>query len=484
MVRKQRHLTIGLLVFAVMLCLITGCGKKEEALSDGTYTVDIAMEGGSGRASIESPAALEVKDGEMFATIIWSSSNYDYMIVDEEKYLNENEDVDGNSTFTIPVSALDTEITVIGNTTAMSTPHEIEYTLTFTLTEADFSELKKTGDVEIAYSTQLQIEKYGIYSLVTIVSDGRYLLVPKTAQVPVNIPEDVTVIRTPIEKGYLAATSAMDLINEIGALSSLRFSGTKADGWYIEDAREAMEKEELLYAGKYNIPDYEQLLSESCDLAIESTMIYHNPEVKDKLIDLGIPVLVERSSYENHPLGRLEWIKLYGALFDKEEEAEEFYKEQLQKVESLLNEEESTGCSASFFYVTSNGSINVRKPNDYITQMIDIAGGEYILADLEVSDDSAMSTMKMQMEDFYAGAKDADVIIYNSTIDGEIESIEDLIELNALFEDFKAVKEDRVYCTSSNFFQETTGTCDFIEDLHLVFTDPKADEFTYLKKLG
>ena len=100
-----------------------------EAPADGTYTCDVTLEGGSGRATVDSPAALTVADGRMTATIVWSSPNYDYMLVDGEKYLPTN--TEGNSTFEIPVTALDTPLDVVGDTVAMSTPHEIEYTLTF-----------------------------------------------------------------------------------------------------------------------------------------------------------------------------------------------------------------------------------------------------------------------------------------------------------------------------------------------------------------
>ena len=99
------------------------------APADGTYTCDVTLEGGSGRATVESPAALTVADGKMTATIVWSSPNYDYMLVDGEKYLPTN--TEGNSTFEIPVAALDTALDVTADTVAMSTPHEIEYTLTF-----------------------------------------------------------------------------------------------------------------------------------------------------------------------------------------------------------------------------------------------------------------------------------------------------------------------------------------------------------------
>ena len=105
--------------------------QKEETgtLEDGTYTMDITFEGGSGRASIESPVTINVQGGKVTADIQWSSPNYDYMIVDGEKYLPVN--TEGNSVFQIPVTAFDEPLTVIGDTVAMSTPHEIEYTITF-----------------------------------------------------------------------------------------------------------------------------------------------------------------------------------------------------------------------------------------------------------------------------------------------------------------------------------------------------------------
>ena len=115
--------------------------KTEEAAetpADGEYSVNVTLEGGSGRATVESPAALTVADGTMTAVIVWSSPNYDYMLIDGEKYLPTN--TEGNSTFEIPVAALDTALAVTADTVAMSTPHEIDYTLTFdsaTLTPAE-----------------------------------------------------------------------------------------------------------------------------------------------------------------------------------------------------------------------------------------------------------------------------------------------------------------------------------------------------------
>ena len=98
-------------------------------VEDGSYTIELTMEGGSGRASIQSPAQLAIADGAATATLEWSSPNYDYMLVNSEKYLPVN--TEGNSVFEVPVEALDAPLTMIGDTVAMSTPHEVEYTVTF-----------------------------------------------------------------------------------------------------------------------------------------------------------------------------------------------------------------------------------------------------------------------------------------------------------------------------------------------------------------
>ena len=192
-------------------------------------------------------------------------------------------------------------------------------------------------------------------------------------------------------------------------------------------------------------------------------------------------MLVERSSYESHPLGRMEWIKLYAVLLGKEEAAEAFFDSQMEKLIPILGQE-NTGKTVAFFYITSNGAVNVRKSGDYIAKSISLAGGVYALQDL-TADDSAMSTMNMQMEEFYTKAKDADYIIYNSTIDGELTAIDELCAKNQLFADFKAVKEGNVWCTGKNMFQETMGLGDMIRDMNAVFADDTEYSFTYLHQL-
>lgn len=442
-------------------------------LSDGDYTVKAELSGGSGKASIQSPAALRVENGQAVVTITWGSSNYDYMRVGEELFYPLQ--TEGNSTFELPVPVFDRKLTVYADTTAMSTPHEIEYTLCF-----DSGSIRKAS--ELLYAEQFSIEPYNAGTqMLTIGGTDRYLLVQPGAEVPGGISQEITVLCQPLDSIYLVATSAMDMVRELDGMDAVTLSGTDASGWYIQEAKRALETGRMTYAGKYSAPDYELILDRGCDLAIESTMIYHSPEVKEQLERLGVPVLVERSSYESHPLGRMEWIKLYGALLGKEEEAREYFDGLLERLTPIL-EQESTGKTVAFFFITANGGVNVRCSGDYIAKAIGLAGGVYAFPDL-ASESSVQTTMNIQMEEFYQGARDADILIYNSTIDGELETLDQLLEKSPVLKDFQAVQEGSVWCTGKNLFQESLGLGELIVDLHRVMTE-EAPDLTYLHPLA
>ena len=347
----------------------------------------------------------------------------------------------------------------------------------------DWEEMVCTGAMELSYAEEFSVDYYGEYRLITVAGEDQYLVVPEDAAVPENLPEEIVILAQPLDRIYLVATSAMDLFRALDGIGNIRLSGTDASGWYIEEAAAAIESGDMLYAGKYSAPDYELILSEDCDLAIESTMIYHTPEVKEQLEELGIPVFVERSSYESDPLGRMEWIKVYGTMLGKEAEAEEFFRTEIEALSDVL-EQENTGRAVAYFYITANGAANIHKPGDYIAKMIELAGGQYAITSVE-TDDTATSTMNMQMEDFYLEAKDADVLIYNSTIDGELETIDDLLAKSELLADFRAVQEGNVWCTNNNMFQESTGIGTMIQEIHAILTEEDLDDsgLVYLHRL-
>ncbi|MBQ3426368.1 MAG: ABC transporter substrate-binding protein [Clostridia bacterium] len=343
---------------------------------------------------------------------------------------------------------------------------------------------------EPVYNTELKYAKnFGVsyyedgYKLITISDGSRFLVVPEGLDKPEGISRDIIPIYQPVRNIYLAATAAMCLFDAMDRLDAIKLSGTKEDGWYIDNAKKAMQNGDIVYAGKYSEPDYELILSSSCPLAIESTMIGHASEVKEKLEKLGVTVLVDRSSLESHPLARSEWIKLYAALLNEEEKADELFNEQVAHLDAV-GENNSTDKTVVFFHISSSGFVVTRKSGDYVSKMIELAGGKYVFDDLGDREKNT-STVTVEMETFYETAKDADFIIYNSTIGGEISSMEEFLSLNDLLKNFKAVKNGNVWCTSENMFQETMKLGKMISDFNAVFTNDaeKMAGIEYLNKL-
>ena len=317
------------------------------------------------------------------------------------------------------------------------------------------------------------------YTLVTIPDDGAaYLVIPEGQSVPEDLPDTVTPLCRPLSNIYLAASATMDMVVKLDALDAVAFSALPASDWTIPEARAAMEAGLIEYAGKYSAPDYERICSGDCPLAIENTMLYHSPEIREQLERFGVPVLVDHASHEATPLGRMEWIKLYGVLLGKEVQAEAVYEAQAETIRGL--EGTDTGKTVAFFYLSSNGEVKVRRPDDYIPQLIRMAGGDYVFDDLEET--SALSTVTLQWEDFYARARDADVLIYNSTVTEILPDLEALTAKNPLLGEFTAVRTGEVYCTRENFYQASMELGDLAGDLHAVLTE-NTEDLTYLTHL-
>jgi len=334
--------------------------------------------------------------------------------------------------------------------------------------------------LKLQYAENFSIDYYaGGYSMITTKRDGRrFLIVPEQAEAPEGLEEDIVILKQPIQDIYLVASAVMDMFCQLDGLDAISFSGQKQENWYIEDAKNAMAEGRLLYAGKYNRPDYEQLVSRGCRLAIENGMIAHAPEVVEKLEDFGIPVLMEASSYEAHPLGRVEWIKLFGALLGKEEAAERIFQEQAD-ILNRISEDQPSEKTVAFFFVSSNGMVQVRQSSDYIPRMIELAGGRYIFENLG-DPESRKATMNMQAEEFYHKARNADFLIYNSSIDGGISTIKELLDKCEFLEDFQAVKEGNVWCTSNDMYQQSLSIGYLMEDMHRMLQGDDTSPMHYL----
>ena len=533
--------------------------------ADGTYVPAMfTVSGGTGKVKITCPEVV-LTEGAAQARIEFSSPHYEWVKVDGIQYDPENtEDADReNSVFHIPVR-LDRDMVISGLTTAMSEPHEIEYTIFISLTQeeqpaaadsssknaaasdngssddpgaenggsaaadveddgedasaagkpslnpSNSSNSAKTSEppalegltfvsaMERAYAETFDVYTYqpaegggkDLYRLIDVHDSGRYLVLPEAAatdkseaaqKILKDLPASITVLQAPLDNIYVAATSSMALFDGAGAISQVKLTGTKEEGWYIDAPKKALADGSMVYAGKYSAPDYELLASSGCDLAVESMMILHTPEVKEKLEELGIPVFIDTSSNESHPLGRTEWVRLYGVLTGHEQEAEAFFEKQ-EKEFAQAEDYTDTGLTVAFFSISSNGNVIVRAADDYIPRMIELAGGRYIFKDLlQKSGNSA--SVRLSMEDFYNTAKDADFLIYNATIENPVRSISELCGKSALLADFKAVQNANVWQVERSLYQSPDIAAQMITDLHRMLTGENISEMVFLKQL-
>lgn len=538
--QRMRAALCGLLL-CIWIVAAAGCaGQKPEQPASSEeaqrFWATVALEGGSGKASVESPCPVLERSGELLALITWSSSHYDFMIVDGEKILPVNKE--GNSQFEIPLkSALgstgtsqsetlpaDCEMQVQADTTAMSTPHLVDYTLSFQFfetreeaknagepqqemesdgeTEGDLtSDIGKVPELsglqylskdENEYAQGFAIYRYENGYAVLAADDGRsYLIIPEGAEIPEKTTEGLIILRQPLDRIYLAASAVMCQFDEIGAVDNVILSGLEKDGWYIEAAREAMEKGTLEYGGKYSAPDYERIVASGVNLAVESTMIHHTPKVQEKLENLGIPVLIDRSSYESEPLGRAEWVKAYGLLTGHEEEAAQAFEEQKSYVEALRGNAEADAANTygsdstaqqktvAIFSINSTRQVVTRGAGDYFGKMVEITGGTLSTP----ATDTGRATQTVSMESFYAVAEQADILIYNASIEDAPEDLQQMCAKDSILTRFRAVREGNVWCMRSSLYQNASRTGAIIRDLHAIVAGEADEETEFFYRL-
>ena len=470
----MKRVLLALLTVWIVLAAAGALAQEDGVFAPEEFT----FSGGSGKVVITCPQ-VTVTGGEAEAKIVFSSPNYPRAMVGDTVY--ESETVDGQSVFVLP-APLGRAFTVTATTTAMSQPHDIEYTLFIRLGGEDaVGGLARVGSMDLVYAEGFSVEYYeGGYALIRVKDAETYLVVPEGMDAPEGLDPSVIVLKKPFERVYMAATSAMALFDSMDALGSIRLSGTRQDGWYVQRAADAMERGDILFAGKYSEPDFELLVRENCDLAIESMMILHTPQVRELITLLGIPVFIDRSSNEPHPLGRVEWIRLYGLLMDRDEEAKAAFEAQAEMLHALP-QPEGERKTVAFFALKPDGTVTVRGSGDYIARSIDLAGGKYVFDGMG-GEDSTSASVNITMEAFYEAAAQADFIVYNAAIETPAQSVESLIAMQPLFSDFKAVKEGNVWCANRWLYQATDGIGTFIKDLRAML-EGQEEGMTFLYRL-
>ncbi|MCH5204698.1 MAG: ABC transporter substrate-binding protein [Oscillospiraceae bacterium] len=333
--------------------------------------------------------------------------------------------------------------------------------------------------MELKYAKNFSVDYYkGGYKQVKTVDGTELLIVPENMSVPEGISEKTIVLQQPINNILVSSTPTISLINDIGALDSVTLTTSDVDSWYIDNVKDAFKSGKMAYVGDYSAPNYELIASTGTKFSIFSTMLLEN--VAAQFEELGVAVMAEHSSKEDHPLARVEWIKLYGAMFNKEAEAEEKFEKQAAYIDDIAKRE-NTGKTVAVFYITSSGKLYARNAGDYMSKMVELAGGKYVLSDLKPEESG---TTNMEFEAFFDRAKDADYIIYVWSMGGRPSELSDFLGKSEILADMKAVKNNNVWCTTPDFFQISNTLGNMVNDINLMLNaDESTDKLTYLTKL-
>ncbi len=338
------------------------------------------------------------------------------------------------------------------------------------------------SEEKLVYATGFSITHYqsGFASFTLDAHPNQvFLLVPEGQLPPEGLSENVVVLRQPMGHITFNSTGMVSLVDAIGGLDHIASVGTDLKGWYLDNVITKMKAGEISFSGNYKAPDFETLTKAGVQLVIDTVRLAENPEVIAKYDELGIPWMIESSSKEGHPLGRVEWVKLFGTLIGMKEESDRYFSQQAEKV-AQVKSADATGKTVAMVYMSSDGSkVFCRNGGDYMASMINLAGGEYIMKDLEPG---KTGTTSVTMEAFYAACKDADYLFYVNHVQ-KFKTLEDMVAFNPLFADLKAVKEGQVYITSPDFSQSTAAIAGIIADMHAVLSNASIESTHALNKL-
>ena len=345
------------------------------------------------------------------------------------------------------------------------------------------------NDLTVVRSTELEYaNNFGVDYCANgckIITDGigqKFLWVPEGQAVPEDT-EGMAVLQAPLNKIGCFSTTHATLFHAIGALDKVGLVTTDKDKWYIDQIAQQIEDGTTTYVGKNSSPDYELISAAAPQVILISANTMHgSDEVLAKLDELGIPYIADSQHLENHPLGRVEWVKLVGALLDMEDEADAYFNEEVERVQAVADQvaQETEHPSVIQTYVFK-GTVYVRNGGDYVNKMLELAGGDYPFADLEP--DQGGNT-KMTVEEFYQGAVDADVLIYDNTSDVSVSTVADILANGDYLADMKAIREGNVWGIQKNYWQSADDVATMIEDIATILYHPEnADQLHYFYKL-
>lgn len=367
-----------------------------------------------------------------------------------------------------------------------------------------YSQLTSTGKEENTFAELFSIEHLKdenekAYSKIEVFDkekklDTSWRLLPEGVDKVSGAPAGVNIMTFRDRQNIMVSSaSTMALINAMDALSKVPMT-TADTTWRIQEIKDAIDKGTVKEVGKYSKPDYEQIISIGAEkhvtFAVFSTMLDSVPDVYDQLTKTcNLRIMRDQSSYESHPLGRTEWIKIYGEIFDMRDKSDAVFNGQveiLNETTSKINVPEAERKTVLIFYTTSTkDTFYVRNAADYVTELVNLGGGKQVA---EIGPGKSGNT-KMTQEWFIQECSQADYVLYNWTSGAsgvKDESLQGLIDarLGDWFKDFKAYKEGNVWRTSNDFYQKMDKMGEMVADIYkMLYGENVSDTLTYVNRL-
>lgn len=367
-----------------------------------------------------------------------------------------------------------------------------------------YSQLTSTGKEENTFAELFSIEHLKdenekAYSKIEVFDkekklDTSWLLLPEGVDKVSGAPAGVNIMTFRDRQNIMVSSaSTMALINAMDALSKVPMT-TADTTWRIQEIKDAIDKGTVKEVGKYSKPDYEQIISIGAEkhvtFAVFSTMLDSVPDVYDQLTKTcNLRIMRDQSSYESHPLGRTEWIKIYGEIFDMRDKSDAVFNGQveiLNETTSKINVPEAERKTVLIFYTTSTkDTFYVRNAADYVTELVNLGGGKQVA---EIGPGKSGNTKRTQ-EWFIQECSQADYVLYNWTSGAsgvKDESLQGLIDarLGDWFKDFKAYKEGNVWRTSNDFYQKMDKMGEMVADIYkMLYGENVSDTLTYVNRL-
>ncbi|SHJ18826.1 ABC transporter substrate-binding protein [Lutispora thermophila] len=317
-----------------------------------------------------------------------------------------------------------------------------------------------------------------------LVTDGeniRHLLVPQGKEVPKGYKAD-KIIRIPLKKVMCASSTQVGPLVKLGVLDTLKAVTTSEKNWELKEVKDAFKRGSVKYVGGEGMaqPDYEVVKVVNPDMVFAYTGVYGQQAMIEKLSEMGINCAINNEYLESHYLGRMEWIKFMAAFYDKELEAEKILNDAVKEIDNTIAKiaglkEPKVALGKSY-----KGKMSVADSGSYVGKWIEMAGGQYVFSNVGVG---TSGSTQISMEDFYAKAIDADILIYSSTINYMNKpTIEGIVEENPLLANIKAVKNGNVWVYSADWWQTIPDTDRFVKDFAAVF-HPEAFKGYKVEKL-